>query len=270
LTYRPIRKSAFVSYIKCQKKFEYLYSDPNYFNYGLDEGELDDALRRGNMFHSGCDKFFSDLEGKIKSESITQLFRTYLPTVDDIRDAEIVNNWFDWFAETEKQRYIELDEANKIGYFLPIAKELEIKLPDTIDRTGHVDRVDMMPDTKELCIVEYKTGKSYDMDNSYSFTDMNKEIGFYVQILNATNVFPNYKITHWKVVNPTLKKIWINKISPISLRGVEVLYKEITDKVITKGKFNRNLTPLCKYCPYVTPCMEEYYQQEAKDDPFEI
>src|SRR3972149_4289635 len=147
---RPIRKSAFTTYGKCQKKFEYLYNSPDYFNYGLDEAEQNDPLRRGNLFHNGCDKFFAELEGKIKTSNITSIFRTLLPTITDPRDS-IVNTWFDWFAETEKERYIELDEANQMGCFIPIATELEIKLPDTIDRTGHVDRVDIIPGTKDLC-----------------------------------------------------------------------------------------------------------------------
>lgn len=261
LKYRPIRKSAYTSYLKCQKKFEYMYNSDDYFSYGLEEAENNEALRRGNRFHDGCDQFFRNIEGKIKTPGLPSTFRDLLPIVTDERDL-IVNEWFDWFAEKEKERYIELDESNKLGYFFPIATELEIRLPDTIDRTGHVDRIDIIPGTKELQIVEYKTGKSYNMDNQYAVTDMNQEIGFYIQIINTANIFPNNKITEWKVINPTLKRIWVNRISPISLRTVERKYKEITDKVISKDKFPRNMGVQCKHCPFERECMDSYFEEE--------
>ncbi len=250
--FRAIRKSAFTTYKKCQKKFEYFYNDPDYWNYGNDsEEKKSDALIKGGEFHDGCESFFNKLEGRVFTPNLPSTFKGLTPKsgYDD------VNKWFDWFVETEQHRYTELEEQNLVGSWFPVAMELEVKMKDNIDRTGHVYRVDVMPGIKELCIVEYKTGKSYDMDNKYSFTDMNAEIGFYVNILNKAKVFPGYKMTHWKVINPTLEKIWMNRISPISLKAVDVTYAEITGKLFNKGTFNRNVTKLCNWCPYVDDCL---------------
>lgn len=256
----PIRKSAFITYKHCKKKFEFLYYGDHYFDYGEDNQD-NDALRRGNLFHNGCEKFFKGLEGVLVIDNLPNHFRTHLPTITDERDL-IVNEWFDWFAEQETVRFDELKYANKVGEWLPIATELEIKMEDEIDRTGHVDRVDMIPGTKDLCVVEYKTGKSYDMDKSYAFTSMNAEIGFYIQVLKGANVFPNNKITHWKVINPTLQKTWYSKISPISLKGVDVTYKEIVNHIKKGGKWEKNPGVLCLHCPYLNDCL---FDEEGLD-----
>jgi len=251
--FRPIRKSAFTTYKKCKKKFEYFYNDPNYWDYGHDEKEVEksEPLIKGQQFHDGCEKFFHDLEGRVFTKNLPSTFKNIIPK----SEYDDVNEWFDWFVDTEQKRYIELEEQKLLGHWFPVAMEIEVKMKDEIDRTGHVDRVDVIPGLKELCIVEYKTGKSYDMNNKYGFTDMNAEIGFYVNILNKAKVFPGYKMTHWKVINPTLRKIWLNRISPISLRAVDVTYKEITDKLFNKGEFPRNVSKLCDWCPYKDDCL---------------
>ena len=257
---RPIRKSAFITYKHCKKKFEFLYYGDHYFDYGEDNQD-NDALRRGNLFHKGCETFFKNIEGKIYNPELVNHFRLNMPTITDPRDL-IVNEWFDWFAEQEMERYKELCLKDKLGAWYPVAMELEILMEDKIDRTGHVDRIDVIPDNKDLCVVEYKTGKSYDMDKSYAFTAMNAEIGFYIQILNAAKVFPDNKITHWKVINPTLQKTWYNKISPISLKGVDATYEEIVNKINKGGKWEKNPGVLCLSCPYLNDCL---FDEEGLD-----
>jgi len=251
-SFQPIRKTAFVTYKKCNKKFEYFYNDPDYFNYGNDdEKEKSEPLIKGSLFHDGCENFFKQLEGKAFDKNLPNTFDNYFPKTkyDD------VNQWFKWFAETEKVRYAELAENNCVGNWYPVAMEIEVRMKDDIDRTGHVDRVDVIPNKKELCIVEYKTGKSYNMDNKYTVTDMNAEIGFYINILNYARVFPGYKITQWKVINPTLERIWINSVSPISLRAVNSTYSEIVMKLKKGGEFERNISKLCDWCPYKDDCL---------------
>ena len=85
-------------------------------------------------------------------------------------------------------------------------------------------------------------------------TSMNSEIGYYVQILKLSKKYPDYKITHWKVINPVLQKVWMNKISPISLRSVETVFSDLVDKIVHKKKFAKKPGPLCYYCPYMKPC----------------
>lgn len=246
---RSIRKSAFMLYRKCQKRFHYFYNDPNYFDYNTEEEDQPVLLRRGTQFHKACDRFFDNLVGKELTADLHEEFRSYLPTGTDI------DEWFDWFAEIERERYKELYGSGQVGAFMPIARELEILAKDTRDRTGHVDRIDIMPNTAELCVIEYKTGHSYDMEKQDAVTEMNAEIGFYVQILQMSNIFPKNRITHWKVINPLLKKVWLNKIHPVSLRGVDDKLREINKKLDTNGDFERNPSPLCDSCPYIDDCL---------------
>ena len=247
---RAIRKSAYVTYRKCKKKFEYYYNDPDYWDYGnKDKGTTSEAQQKGLDFHTACEHFFREFEGRVITKNMPKTFRN--PFSVDNGD---LFDWFNFFLEEETKRWIDLEEDNKVGYWFPVANEIEIRSEDVRDRTGHVDRVDIMPDDN-LCIVEYKTGRSYDMDNPYALTDMNQEIGFYVSILRKANVFPDKKITKWKVINPTLKKIWINSITPISLRTVDSTLKEINNKLDNDGEFPRNEGVLCLYCPYASECL---------------
>lgn len=247
MDYRPIRKTAFMKYRKCPRQFEYFYNDADYFAYNEDELSANDALRHGSMFHKAADSFFTQLEGKKINED---KFRDLLPTGTDI------DEWFDWFAEEEKKRYRQLVNTDMVGYFMPIAREIEIRtLNEDIPKTGHVDRIDVIPGTKNLCIVEYKTGKSYNMDNSYALTEMNAEMGFYLKIIEDANVFPNNKVITWKVINPTLKKIWVNQISPMTIRSVDKTYQTIIDKIKNKKEFERNIGRSCDFCPYIDDCL---------------
>ena len=245
---RGIRKSSFVTYRHCQKKFEYSYNDSKYWDYGgIDGLPEDDPRVLGTKFHDACDNFFKTLEKKPLTDKFTSDWKNPF-------SGGKLQDWFNFFLDIEKRRYIDLISDGKEGYWRPIANELEIKMTDRLDRVGHVDRCDVLTDNN-ICIVEYKTGKSYNMENKYSLTNMNQEIGFYAEILNKTNAFPGRKITHWKVINPTLKKIWIARISPVSLKAVNRTFNEIVDKLEQNGVFNKNEGILCNYCDYVNDCL---------------
>jgi hypothetical protein len=258
--FKAIRKSAFMTFKQCPKRFEYLYNDPHYWDYGSTDDKSNMKTWRGNQFHDGVDNFWKKLEKwHYWKEDVIECnipFGTMLPEHED----QLVNEWFDWFAEIERNRFNDLLDKNQLEYFKPVANELQVYYENTIDRTGHIDRIDRIGE-KELCIVEYKAGLSYDMEIPDRLTSMNSEIGFYVQILNNTKVYPDDKITHWKVINPIHKKVWINKISPISLRTVEKVYADIVDRITNKKSFDRKVGPLCHHCPYMDDC-DPFYGEE--------
>jgi len=246
-----------MSFKHCNKQFEYLYNDPKYWDYGTKEGETDIKKKRGNEYHNAMETFFDQV---IKIENFSKYFmRLALPNTDD----ETLNRYFDWTVEIEWKRYTELENKDNWN---PIANELKIYMKDlVIDRTGHVDRIDIIPGTKNLMIVEYKAGRSYDMEKADRITSMNAEIGWYVQILNAVKEYPEYKITHWKVINPEIQKVWINKISPISLKSVEKTYSTMVNMIIKGLKFPKNVGPLCDYCAYLEEC-DPYYEDDSVVD----
>lgn len=255
--YKAIRKSAFMSFKHCNKQFEYLYNDPKYWEYGNKEDEPDEKKRRGNEFHAATEVFFDkiDLKKALILSSHWSYFREQLPQTKD----KILSKYFDWFAQIEAKRYQSLDPKD---CFKPIANELKVYMEDlVIDRTGHVDRINVIPGTKNLRIVEYKAGASYDMGKPDRVTSMNAEIGWYIQILKAIKEYPEYKITEWMVMNPALEKIWINKISPISLKSVENTYSKMVNMIIKGLKFPKTVGPLCDYCTYLEEC-DPYYEEE--------
>ncbi len=243
--FKAIRKSAFMVYKQCPKRFEYNYADPKYWDYGTTTDKSNMKTWRGNEFHEGVEHFFDNLIGETITKELPELFRNHLPQHEDT----VVNGWFDWFSDIELKRY----QTEDMKYFLPIANELKVYYENTIDRTGHIDRIDRLNETN-ICSVEYKAGQSYDMTIPDRTTSMNSEIGFYVQILKLSKEYPDYKITHWKVINPVHKKVWMNKISPISLRSVETVFADMVDKIIKKKVFPKKISPLCHWCPYMKPC----------------
>jgi len=251
IEYKPIRKTAFMFYKNCPKQFWYFYNDEIAYK-GYKEASRDQALVYGTAFHLAADEFFKHVVlepcDKPLDDGVNP-FRKYLPINTPI------DKWYDWFADYEYKRYEKLWKDGNAEYYKPIATELFVQMPDVIDRSGHIDRIDVIPGTQNLQIVEYKTGRSYNMDKEQVVTKMNAEIGFYVQILNSIKQFPTYKITEWKVINPTLEKSWVNTISPITLRSVDQAYNALIQEVFNKGPFERNVTLLCRYCPYVSDCL---------------
>jgi len=236
-------------YKQCAKKFWYFYNDDEAYK-GYNQVQGSDALIKGSLFHKHADSFFDDI-GSPNDAYSPDYFRAALPVTKHLD----LNKWFDWFADKEWERYNELNAAGREDLFIPFAREEFVSMPDSIDRTGHFDRLDQIPGTKNLQIVEYKTGKSYNMEKTWAATSMNAEIGFYVIMLNTIKKYPDFKITEWKCINPTLKTIWVNKISPISIKSVNATYKTLTQAVFDKGPFERNITMLCRYCPYIDDCL---------------
>ena len=237
-----------MQYKNCQRNFWYFFNDDERYD-GYGGKSSNPALQRGTDFHDSADKFFDGITGFSYDG-----FRAALPFGDNL------HYYYDWFAKIEWQRYQELDNKD---YFKPLACELIVEGEIT---KGHVDRIDQISET-ELQIVEYKTGKSYDMSKSWAPTKMNAEIGFYAQLIKEGKHYPDLKIKSWKVINPTLQKQWVNNISPISLRAVDKAVLEMVNKIVAPGTFRekletlfpRSITPLCGWCPYTEDCLDKPY-----------
>lgn len=242
-----------MQYKNCQKAFWYQYNAPDEVYWGYAGKSDNPVLQRGTDFHDAADHFFENIK-----EYTQEGFRDALPKGGEL------HFFFDWFARIEWNRWKTIKVKE---WFKPLAAEKEVEFET---RTGHVDRIDRVG-PKELQIVEYKTGKSYDMTKQWAVTKMNAEIGFYAQILKYGNYYPGFTIKSWKVINPTLEKQWVNKISPVSLRSVDNTLDEIIGKILKEGDpvdkldtlFPPTVTPLCGYCPYINEC---FYESNFKHD----
>lgn len=240
-----------MNYKNCQKQFWYFYNDDDRYD-GYGKGSQNAALQRGTDFHNVADTFFANIR-----EYSLRGFRSVLPIGGNL------HYYYDWFARAEWARY----EALKVKeWFKPIATELIVEAGDF---KGHVDRIDRIG-KDELQIVEYKTGRSYNMEKDWAVTKMNAEIGFYAKLLKEGNYFPKMKIKSWRVINPTLEKVWVNNIHPATTKAVDKALEEIVAKIQEEGSFEykldtlfpRTVTPLCGYCPYVNHCFYESKQYE--------
>lgn len=243
-----------MTFKQCPKQFEYFYNSDDYDSYNEDgSGRTSPQLVRGSYFHNVADKFFDtfDVEycKELNSKHLAEYMDSKIPDTND----DLINEWLSYFIEYEQWRFENLKQENKLEYYIPLAREVKVSCEDTIDRTGHFDRIDIIG-PGEAQIVEYKTGKSYNMEKPDRVTKMNAEIGFYATILRANKMFPEYNINSWKVINPTLRKVWVNKISKITLTSVDKAYARLCEMILQKEDFERNISDLCLYCPYVQDC----------------
>jgi len=99
----PIRKTAFMMFKHCEKQFEYFYNDKVAYTEYKQSSE-NQALRRGTLFHNGCEDFFNKVKKKPAQAYTKDTFRECLPIITDKKDL-ILNDWFDYFAKIEADRY---------------------------------------------------------------------------------------------------------------------------------------------------------------------
>ena len=256
--FKPIRKSAFMTFKKCPKKFYFSYfvHADDYWNYN-EKNNNNSAAAAGDIFHAEVDSFFPQINYELlyelnSDEKVFKYFRdkfsyseTYLENKTDM------DTWFDWYCDIEtkrmnffKQKY---SKSEFLTWYPPKATELKVSMTDEIDRTGHIDRVDFLPAEKSYCIVEYKTGKHYDVTKPYSLTALRAETAFYAIICNEMKIF-DYPVHYWALYNPKIKQFSIEKFPAATMRAVNNTYKDLIQRIKEAGEFERNISPLCLYC----------------------
>ncbi len=255
-----IRKTAFMMFKHCEKQFEYFFfRDPDYNAYMEPEVDLRSPTGKGTAFHNACDELFPkfDIEDMKKLDSEVDLVK-YIR--DKLPDLERINEWFDYFAEFEARRFLMAKDAYADRLELvyrPVATELYVNLPGEYPRTGHVDRLDYLPAEDALCVVEYKTGRSYDMSKDRTLTSLRAETGWYAIILEKLKLYDK-PITHWACINPMLKQYHVERFHAMSLKSVEKQYQKLVSKIKKQGPFERNLSPLCGWCKYSNDCLYNF------------
>jgi hypothetical protein len=170
---------------------------------GMKEPQNDNMLRGTNV-HDSVELFYQRVDvGKASEEhDLERYFRDCIPHSSEIRSAQ--DNFFlgedlhiDRFLEKEIQRF----NASDPQHFLPTGNELvinhvhEIEVDGVSQRvhfTGIIDRIFTNPDGS-LHIHELKTGAW--KDSASKFTNMRKEMAFYVWLLRKSD--PTNTITHW-------------------------------------------------------------------------
>ena len=267
---KPIRKTAFMQLKHCAKQFEYFYfKDPAYDEF---QGEVTDPTTpqgKGSLFHDAAEHLFDKITIEdmitLEREDLIKYIREKLPDIVQI------NPWLDYFAEFEARRFcFGLDAYGKEkvkDVFFPVAREKYCKLEEDPNpaRTGHVDRIDWLPNENSLCIVENKTGRYYNLDKPWILTSLRSETGWYATILNKTKEFDK-PIEWWACINPMMQQYHVEKFHTMSNRSVEKQWQSLLKLIKDGGPFARNVTPLCGHCRYANDCLYNFGEGDFSID----
>lgn len=172
-----IRKSMLETFKFCPMKFRKEYLE------GMQNGQNTYIMDIGTRFHEFAEWFFDVHEG-IDPERWTEL----VPNMFTVEEQE----WARWFLHEEYMRYKKNPDC-----FMPLVREMKI-IDDTLCLTGTFDRIDRLNDKDELAIVEYKTGRSFNLES------ISRQLAFY-KLLWDNNI-KRSTITHMRYINPRMQK----------------------------------------------------------------
>ena len=267
--YSAVRKSLLMSWKVCARQAWESVRDKNYGQYN--EFNLEKpALLLGQIFHKEMDKFYNGISVSAMSsiaddvnlgdeDKLEQLeihcFQAFSPTKH-----ETCLTYFHWYAKIEAERFLELYKNNKDDIalkFIPLYIEKYVEVPDEengIVRNGHFDRMDIIGD-KKLRLVEYKTGKSYDITKSYKLSKLRLELYYYKKIVEQLEEFKGYEVVEWMLINPTLEVVFKSKFSGLTLNSLEKAMKSLADDINSETPPKRTLNFYCENCDYKQKCL---------------
>lgn len=267
--HNKIRKSLLMSWTVCPRQAWESIRDVGYGEYNTFNLE-NPALLLGQIFHKEMDSFYTKIDmqkllvlaiDKDKSDSdklaglAAYCFSVFSPTTH-----EQCLEFFHWYAEEEAKRFLDLYKNHNAELwmrFLPVYVEKYIESQDDengITRNGHFDRLDWIG-PKKLRIVEYKTGKSYDVTKSYKLTKLRLELYYYKWIIERLKEFEGYEVVEWMLVNPTLKVTFISKFSPLTRNKLQTSVQKLTEDINSSEKPKRELNFYCEGCKFKQGCL---------------
>ena len=218
------------------------------------------ALIKGQVFHHTMEDLYNTLDFEklktLKDEEVEPYIRTLFPKTTQ----EDLVKWFDWYIDYESRKFILMRRENLEQYFMPFKQEyyVETQIGEVL-RTGHIDRIDRVGE-KELMIIEYKTGKSYDPSKSYKLSDLRSELEWYRSIIAKLDEFKGFNIVGWKMINPTLGVIHQAEFKKVTEYSVDRNVESIVEILDKKKQAVKKIGPLCGWCPFAKECL-------SYDDP---
>ena len=249
-----VRKTLFMSFRKCPKQGMYMSRDRDNESYGDVNWEVP-ALANGQLFHHAAEDFWNSMYNDEEmvdwnKEVIEENFVKLMPKTNSV-----LNDWFNWYAGYEANRYYVLRGLGEERFFRPFKMENAVEADiGGLIRTGHFDRVDRVSD-KELIIVEYKTGFSYDPEKSYAVTNVRSELMWYKSILDNMEEYKDYKIVGWRMINPTVKRVIDGKFSPLTKHAVDKTADLILKWLNGDEEAKKKYGPYCQFCEWMEECI---------------
>lgn len=227
LRYNPdgklyIRKSMLETFKFCPMKFrkEYIERQQN--------GQNTYIMDIGTRFHEFAEWFFDIYQG-IDVEQWPELVpNKFTPTEQE---------WASWFIQEETTRYHKDPDL-----FMPVMREMKI-IDDELCLSGTFDRLDRLNDRDELAIVEYKTGRSFNIES------ISRQLAFY-KLLWDNNIKKG-TITHMRYVNPRLQ---LYKLIPLKPSVTDKLLFDIASmrRCLREDTFKMSCSPvkyiMCHMC----------------------
>ncbi len=258
-----------MSWKVCPRQAWYSVRDSEYGTYN-EFNIQNKALLLGQIFHKEMDKFYKSISidkmveiyndlKLVDKQSIIQeyLFMKFSPTTH-----ETCLEYFHWYAKIEAERFIILMNEKHTGItqrFIPLYIEKYVEIHDEengIIRNGHFDRMDLIGE-KKLRLVEYKTGRSYDVTKSYKLTKLRSELYYYKRIIEQLDEFKGYEVVEWMLINPTLQTIFASKFSILTEKTLEKAIPMLVSDINSKEPPARNLNFYCENCKYKQECLIE-------------
>ena len=257
--HNKIRKSLIMNYKNCPRAAWYSVRDEDYGQYN--EFNLENKnLLLGQVFHKEMDSFYEGLTESIlteNSESVDDLRKFFRSRFSKTKNKDCIK-YFDWYSKIESERYFVLRDDGKgelLKRFIPLYIEKYVEYEkDGIIRNGHFDRMDYLGDNK-VRLVEYKTGKSYDINKTYKLTNLRFELYWYKQIVENHPEFDHLIVADWMLINPTLETVYVSKFSEATERSVDKWLGECIVDINKKEEPDRNLNFYCGHCKFKKQCL---------------
>lgn len=250
-----------MSWKVCARQAWYSVRDPEYGQYN--EFNLEDpSLLLGQIFHKEMDKFYSRIliDDMVKLFNDPEGLKTYLFTKFSPTTNDKCLEYFAWYAGIEAERFIELYTTRTTAIaqrFIPLYIEEFVEYKDEankIFRNGHFDRMDYLGN-KRLRLVEYKTGRSYDVAKSYKLTRLRLELYWYKTVIENMEDFKEYVVDEWMLINPTTQVVFKSKFSMLTQKVLEDSVPKLVADINNKEPPKRNLNFYCGRCKFKQECL---------------
>jgi len=233
-------KTAWKTWRKCPKLFEYLFVNSNPPSDAVE-------LQFGRIFHEFAEKF----HGRVDAMSLLGC-NTAIETLEVFKsqtvNQPVVKAWVENFKlfETARWMYCKQNFTEPLTYWKPLAVERTIRLEGL--GTVHVDRIQYY-DKQSLMNCEYKSGKTFDI------RDLRSELALYNIAVNKYGGF-SLPCLWIGAYNPQLNVAFVERIMQ---RTVSAVWRNIQlfRTSVTKREFLYKPSFFCRWCPRLQLCIDE-------------
>lgn len=233
-----IRKSMLESYSFCPMQFYWTYIQ------GRRAREVQHMVV-GTRFHEFAQRFFDYYTAV---DETLEAWESLIP--DEFNEAE--REMAEWWLGYQLQRLRDLREHGRESEWFPIAREQQMDNPthgltSTVDAVEWLDKdIDPVTNTetwsvgkatRQVCIVEYKTGRKMSIESAI------RQCTFYALLWQMNGNVG--RVTHVKLVNPRLMAYSVYKLKREDielailsvLRLREIIAKGVYRQVCSEGKY---------------------------------